>query len=128
MVGGGRLRARRGRKGLTDMTPDPPAPSAVGAKVHAVFKAGGRSYVANSTVTQVGAYRFEGSGTLGKLAGSRTVVAGESPSEAVFTYEIEITPSGMNRLLRPSSLAPRAGGSGEIWSVFVSFSRSASSS
>jgi hypothetical protein len=46
-------------------------------------------------------YRFEGSGTLGKLAGSRSVMAGASPSEALFTYEIEITPSGMNRLLRP---------------------------
>jgi hypothetical protein len=91
------------RKGLTDMTPDPPGPPAVGTKVHEVLKTGGRSYVADSTVTQVGGmtYRFEGSGTLGKLAGSRTVVAGASPSEAVFTYEIEITPSGMNRLLRP---------------------------
>ena len=91
------------RKGLTDMTPDPPGPPAVGTKVHEVLKTGGRSYVADSTVTQVGAktYRFEGSGTLGRLTGSRTVVAGESPSEAVFTYEIEITPSGVNRLLRP---------------------------
>ena len=91
------------RKGLTDMTPDPPGPPAVGTKVHEVLETGGRSYVADSTVTQVGAmtYRFEGSGTLGRLAGRRTVVAGASPSEAVFTYEIEITPSGMNRLLRP---------------------------
>jgi hypothetical protein len=91
------------RKGLTDMTPDPPGPPAVGTKVHEVLKTGGRAYVADSTVTQIGSktYRFEGSGTLGKLAGSRTVVAGESPSEAVFTYEIEITPSGINRLLRP---------------------------
>jgi len=91
------------RKGLTDMTPDPPGPPAVGTKVHEVLKTGGRSYIADSTVTRVGArtYRFEGSGTLGRLAGSRTVVARESPSEALFTYEIEITPSGMNRLLRP---------------------------
>ena len=91
------------RKGLTDMTPDPPGAPAVGTKVHEVLKTGGRSYVADSTVTEVGAmtYRFEGGGTLGKLAGSRTVVASESPSESVFTYEIEITPSGMNRLRRP---------------------------
>ena len=91
------------RKGLTDMTPDPPGPPGIGTKVHEVLKTGGRSYVADSTVTQVGAmtYRFEGSGTLGKLAGSRTVIASASPSEAMFTYEIEITPSGMSRLLRP---------------------------
>jgi Polyketide cyclase / dehydrase and lipid transport len=91
------------RKGLTDMTPDPPGPPEVGTKVHEVLKTGGRSYVADSTVIQVGAmtYRFEGSGTLGKLAGSRTVIASASPSEAVFTYKIEITPSGMSRLLRP---------------------------
>ena len=59
--------------------------------------------MADSTVIQVGAmtYRCEGSGTLGKLAGSRTVIAGASPSEARFTCEIEITPSGMNRLPRP---------------------------
>ena len=56
------------------------------------------------------AYRFEGSGTLGKLAGSRTVVAGESPAAAVFTYEIEITPSGMNRLLRPIIARTARGG------------------
>jgi hypothetical protein len=91
------------RKGLTEMTPDPPGPPAIGTKVHEVLKTGGRSYVADSTVIQVGAmtYRFEGSGTLGKLAGSRTVIASASPSEAMFTYEIEITPSGMSRLLRP---------------------------
>ena len=46
------------RRGLTEMTPDPPGPPGVGTN-------------------------------------------GESPSEAVFTYEIEITPSGMSRLLRP---------------------------
>jgi Polyketide cyclase / dehydrase and lipid transport len=61
------------RKGVTDMTPDPAGPPAVGTKVHEVLKTGGRSYVADSTVTQVGARscRFEGSGTLGELAGSR---------------------------------------------------------
>ena len=91
------------RKGLTDMTPDPPGPPTVRAKVHEVLKTGERSYVADSTVIQVGAmtYRFEGSGTLGKLAGSRTVIASASPSEAMFTYEIEVTPSGMSQLLRP---------------------------
>jgi Polyketide cyclase / dehydrase and lipid transport len=31
------------RKGLTDMTPDPPGPPAVGTKVHEVLKTGGRS-------------------------------------------------------------------------------------
>jgi Polyketide cyclase / dehydrase and lipid transport len=91
------------RKGLAEMTPDPPGPPAVGTKVHEELTTGGRSYVADSIVTHVGpmTYRFEGSGTLGKLAGSRTVVTGASPSEAVFTYQIEITPSGMNRLIRP---------------------------
>jgi hypothetical protein len=91
------------RTGLAHMTPDPPGPPAVGTKVHEALTTGGRSYVADSVVTHVGpmTYRFDGSGTLGKLAGSRTVVTGASPSEAVFTYQIAITPSGMNRLLRP---------------------------
>ena len=46
------------------------------------LKRGGRSYVADSTVTEIGTltYRFERSGTLGKLAGSRTVIAGASRS------------------------------------------------
>jgi len=67
------------------------------------LKRGGRSYVADSTVTEIGTltYRFERSGTLGKLAGSRTVIAGASRSEAVFTNGIEITPSGVNRPLQP---------------------------
>jgi hypothetical protein len=91
------------RHALTEMTPDPVGPPAVGTRVHEVLRTGGRSYVADSTVTEVGAmtYRFEGSGTLGMLTGSRSVVAGESPSEVVSTYEVEFTPSGMNRLLRP---------------------------
>ncbi|MET0144218.1 MAG: SRPBCC family protein [Ilumatobacteraceae bacterium] len=84
------------REGLADMTPDPPGPPAVGTKVHEELTTGGRSYAADSIVTHVGpmTYRFEGSGTLGKLAGSRTVVTGESPCDAVFTSQIEITPLG----------------------------------
>jgi hypothetical protein len=39
------------RQDLTEMTPDPPGPPGVGTKVHEVLRTGGRSYVADSTVT-----------------------------------------------------------------------------
>ena len=45
------------RKGLTDMTPDPPGPPAVGTKVHEVLKTGGRSYVADSRQAGGESYR-----------------------------------------------------------------------
>jgi len=45
-----------------------------------------------------------------KLAGSRAVIAGASPSEALFTYGIEITPSGMTRCCDRSSLSKARSG------------------
>jgi hypothetical protein len=90
------------RKGLTDMTPDPPGPPAVGTKVHEVVRTSGRDYVADTVVTDLDpgvSYRFSGSGTIGGLAGGRSVRA--DPDGAVFTYTIELGPKGGMRLLRP---------------------------
>jgi uncharacterized protein YndB with AHSA1/START domain len=92
----------RWRKGLTDMTPDPPGPPAVGTKVHEVVRTSGRDYVADTVVTDLDpgvSYRFEGSGTIGGLAGGRSVRADSDGS--VFTSEIELEPKGGMRLLRP---------------------------
>ena len=90
------------RKGLTDMTPDPPGPPAVGTKVHEVVRTSGRDYVADTVVTDLDpgvSYRFSGSGTIGGLSGGRSVRA--HPDGAVFTYTIELEPKGGMRLLRP---------------------------
>jgi Polyketide cyclase / dehydrase and lipid transport len=92
------------RPGITEMTPDPPGPPAAGTRVHEVLNTGGRSYVTDSTVTTVGPgmkYRFSGSGTTGKVEGGRSVDAGNTPDEAVFTYTVELTLKGGLRLLRP---------------------------
>jgi hypothetical protein len=91
------------RKGLTDMTPDPPGPPALRTKVHEVVRTSGRNYVADTVVTEVDpgvSYRFEGQGTIGGLAGGRKVQA--EPGGSVFTYAIELRPQGGMRLLRPA--------------------------
>lgn len=93
---------REWRKGLRDMTPDPPGPPAPGTKVHEVVHNSGRDYVADTVVTEVdpgASYRFEGSGTIGGLAGGRAV-RGDGRG-GVFTYTIELQPSGAMQLLRP---------------------------
>ena len=41
------------RKGLSEMTPDPPGPPAKGTKVHEVVRNSGRDYVADTVVTEV---------------------------------------------------------------------------
>ena len=91
------------RKGLTDMTPDPPGPPTVGTKVHEVVRTSGRDYVADTVVTEVNpgvSYRFTGAGTIGQLAGGRSVrPAGDARS--VFTYMVDLEPRGGMRLLRP---------------------------
>ena len=95
---------REWRNGLLEMTPDPPGPPAVGTKVHEVVRTSGREYVADTAVTDLDpgvSYRFEGSGTIGGLRGSRTVKADAPGTGAVFTYEIELTPTGGMRLLAP---------------------------
>ena len=92
------------RKGLSDMTPDPPGPPQVGTKVHEVVRNSGRDYVADTEVTELDfgvSYRFTGSGTIGGLSGRRTVKPSAEGTGAVFTYEIELQPEGGMRLLRP---------------------------
>jgi hypothetical protein len=90
------------RPGITEMTPDPPGPPAVGTRVREVLETGGRSYVTDSVVTSVGpgmTYRFSGSGTTGGVEGGRTVVA--IAGDAEFTYRVELTLTGRFRLVRP---------------------------
>jgi hypothetical protein len=92
------------RKGLVEMRPDPPGGPANGTKVHEVVKSSGRNYVADTVVTEVDpgvSYRFTGSGTIGGLAGGRSVRAAPAGSGAVFTYTIELQPKGGMRLLAP---------------------------
>lgn len=92
------------RRGLVEMTPEPPGPPAVGTKVHEVVRNGRRDYVADTVVTSVDpgrSYRFEGQGSIGGLAGGRSVVATSDGGASVFTYTIELEPQGWLRLLRP---------------------------
>jgi uncharacterized protein YndB with AHSA1/START domain len=92
------------RKGLTDMTPDPPGPAAAGTKVHEVVHSSGRDYIADTIVTAFEpgvSYRFEGSGSIGGLTGARSVRPADDGAASVFTYEINLTPTGAMRLLRP---------------------------
>ena len=94
---------RQWRKGLTDMTPDPAGPPAVGTKVHEVVRSSGRDYVADTVVTELDpgvSYRFAGEGTIGGVAGGRSVRANDGAG-AVFTYTIDLKPTGGMRLLRP---------------------------
>jgi len=91
------------RPGITEMTPDPPGPPAVGTHVREVLNTGGRSFVTNSTVTSVGpgmTYRFAGTGTTGGVEGSRTVVA-SGDGVADFSYRVELALVGAYRLMRP---------------------------
>jgi hypothetical protein len=92
------------RPDITEMRPDPPGPPAVGTHVREVLHKGGRDYVTESSVTEVGpgmSYRFAGSGTTGKVEGGRKVVATSSGDGAVFTYDVELTLTGAARFLRP---------------------------
>jgi carbon monoxide dehydrogenase subunit G len=91
------------RPGITEMTPDPPGPPAVGTQVREVLQQGRRAFVTDSTVTGVGpamTYRFSGAGTTGKVEGGREVV-GSGAHESVFTYRVELTLTGSFRYLRP---------------------------
>ena len=90
------------RNGLTDMTPDPPGGPEPGTKVHEVVHNMGRDYVADTVVSDVDpgtSYRFSGDGTIGGVAGGRSVRP--DGAGAVFTYDIELTPTGGTRLLGP---------------------------
>jgi len=89
------------RKGLREMTPDRPGPPAPGTKIHEVVRTSGRDYVADTVVTEFDpgvSYRFEGAGTIGGLRGGRAVRADGAGTGAVFTYSIELQPTGGMRL------------------------------
>lgn len=91
------------RKGITEMTPDRDGPPAVGTQVREVLKLGGREYVTDTAVIAVGpgmSYRFAGTGTSGVVRGRRSVVE-TTPESAVFTYDVELEPHGIPRLIRP---------------------------
>ena len=95
---------RERRKGLRDMTPDPPGPPALGTKAHEVVRAAGRDYVADTEVTELDpgeSYRFAGTGTIGALEGGRAVRPDEAGTGAVFTYAIELQPTRGMRALGP---------------------------
>lgn len=92
------------RRGITEMTPDPPGPPAPGTRVHEVLKMAGRSFTTDSTVSDVDpgvSYRFAGSGTSGDIRGSRTVRAYQGGGGSVFTYQIDLEPKGVTRALGP---------------------------
>ena len=92
------------RDGLLEMTPDPPGPPELGTKVHEVVRNSGREYVADAEVTALEpgvSYRFDGSGTIGGLSGGRVVRPSADGSGSVFTYQVELEPTGGMRLLRP---------------------------
>jgi hypothetical protein len=91
------------RPGITEMTPDPEGPPAVGTRVREVLESGGRSYVTDSVVKSVGpgmTYRFSGSGTTGGVDGGRTVTA-IGVNDAEFIYRVELELQGRFRLVRP---------------------------
>ena len=95
---------REWRKGLREMTPDPPGPPALGTKVREVVRNSGRDYVADAEVTDLDpgvSYRFAGRGTIGGLSGGRAVRPDAAGTGAVFTYTIELHPEGGMRLLSP---------------------------
>jgi uncharacterized protein YndB with AHSA1/START domain len=90
------------RNGLKEMQPDPDGPPAPGTKVHEVVRNSGRDYVADTVVTDLDpgvSYRFAGGGTIGGLAGGRSVQADEVGTGAVFTYTIDLKPKGAMRLM-----------------------------
>jgi hypothetical protein len=94
----------RWRKGIVEMTPDTAGPPAVGSRVREVLELAGKRYVTDTTVTATGpglSYRFSGEGTSGAVTGGRSVRAGDRPGTSVFTYDVEVVPDGVPRMLRP---------------------------
>jgi uncharacterized protein YndB with AHSA1/START domain len=90
------------RSNLTEMTPDPPGGPEPGTKVREVVRNMGRDYVTNGVVIELDpgiSYRFSGDGTIGDVAGGRSVRP--DGNGAIFTYDIELTPTGGSRLLGP---------------------------
>ena len=91
------------RKGITEMTPDVAGAPRVGTRVVEVLELGGRAYTTKTTVTETGpmSYRFAGSGDSGEVRGGRSVRPGATPGSATFTYDVELEPAGIPRVLRP---------------------------
>jgi carbon monoxide dehydrogenase subunit G len=86
------------------MSPDPPGPPEPGTRVHEVLKLAGRRFTTDSTVSEVDpgiSYRFAGKGTSGDIRGRRTVAASPDGEGSVFTYAIELEPTGAARALGP---------------------------
>ena len=46
-------------------------------------------------------YSFAGAGTSGAVRGRRSVVSGDTPDAAVFSYDVELDPSDIPRVARP---------------------------
>ena len=94
----------RWRKGITEMTPDIDGPPRLGTNVREVLVLGGRSYTTDTSVTGVGpglSYRFAGTGTSGAVTGGRRVEPGAGPDTSVFTYDVEVVPTGVPAVARP---------------------------
>jgi hypothetical protein len=92
------------RKGIVEMTPDADGPPRVGTRVREVLVLGGRTYTTETAVTDVGpglTYGFSGTGTSGEVRGRRTVVAADRPQSARFSYDVELEPSAVPRILAP---------------------------
>jgi hypothetical protein len=92
------------RKGILEMTPDVAGAPRVGTKVREVLHLGGRDYVTDTTVTEVGpdlSYRFAGSGTSGQVSGRRHVRPGSTAGSAVFGYDVALQPEGIPRIAQP---------------------------
>ena len=92
------------RKGITEMSPDRDGPPHVGTNVREVLQLGGRQYVTDTAVTEVGpgmSYRFAGTGTSGVVRGRRNVTPATTADTAVFTYDVELEPHSIPRLARP---------------------------
>lgn len=90
------------RRGITEMTPDHDGRPRVGTNVREVLQLAGRQYVTDTTVTAVGpmTYAFAGRGTSGVVRGRRTVEQ-LTPARSRFTYDVELEPDAIPRLLRP---------------------------
>ena len=87
-----------------EMTANREGPPEVGTKVREVLVLGGREYVTDTAVTEVGpgmSYRFAGAGTSGAVRGRRSVVPATSRT-AEFAYDVELEPDAIPRLARPA--------------------------
>lgn len=92
------------RKGITEMTPDPPGPPALGTRVHEVLTLSGKRFTTDSTVVELDpgvSYAFAGSGTSGQVRGARRVRPARDGDGADFTYVIDLAPRRGLRALGP---------------------------